>query len=96
MSLSDRLNRARTRAGVTGADLGLLAGLSRGAVSMIESGHRPDPNSSTVVALAGVLGVSLAWLLGGEGAMPAKAVMRAAVEAARAKKTGKSSEGDAA
>ncbi len=77
------MRHVRHRAGVTGADLGVLAGLSKGAVSMIESGNRPDPSGSTVAALARVLGVSADWLLSGTEPGPDTDVVKAAVAAAR-------------
>lgn len=85
MTLAERLRFARHLAEVTGADLGVFAGLSKGAVSMIESGNRPDPSGSTVAALASVLGVSADWLLSGIGAEPKAKALQAAVAVAKAR-----------
>ena len=83
MTLVERLRQARQLGGVTGADLGVRAGLSKGAVSMIESGNRPDPSGSTVAALAKVLGVSADWLLSGTEPGPDAEAVKAAVALAR-------------
>lgn len=84
MTLVERLRHARHLAGVTGADLGVLAGLSKGAVSMIESGNRTDPSGSTVAALAKVLGISADWLLSGTEPEPDAKTVKAGIAAARA------------
>ncbi len=83
MSVVERLRKARGLAGLTGSELGTLAGLSKGTVSMIESGNREDPSGSTVAALARVLGVSADWLLSGTEPEPSEEQVKAAVAAAR-------------
>jgi len=45
------------------AELGRQSGLTPEAVSMIERGIRPNPTLSTILALAGALGVEPAALL---------------------------------
>ncbi len=86
MTVVERLREARKKADLTGAELGKLAGLSGGVVSMIESGNRKDPSGSTVAALAKVLGVSADWLLTGAEPEPTEEQIRAAVAAARENK----------
>lgn len=86
MSVVERLKQARTMAGLTGSELGKLAGLSGGVVSMIESGNRKDPSGSTVAALARVLGVTADWLLTGSEPDPTEEQVKAAVTAARENK----------
>lgn len=95
MTLVERLRHVRHLAGVTGADLGVLAGLSKGAVSMIESGNRPDPSGSTVAALAKVLGVSADWLLSGTEPGPEVESVKAAVASARSATDGEADKGAA-
>lgn len=84
MTLAQRLHDTRKLADVPGADLGTWAGLSKGTVSMIESGNRADPSGSTVEKLARALGVSTDYLLSGKGAAPSKKQVVAAVAAAKA------------
>ncbi len=87
--LSNRLAELRLRAGLSAAELGRLAGLSRATVAAIESGTRPDPVASTVVALAQVLGGRVSYLLNGEGLPPSDRRLRAAVRAARRRAAGR-------
>jgi hypothetical protein len=47
-----------------------LAGLCVGHTALIEAGRKPNIQSETAKGLAGVLGVSLDWLLAGDGAVP--------------------------
>lgn len=54
-------------------------------MQLLECGARGAPQSSTVVALAEVLGVSLDWLVRGLGEEPTPDAIRAAVDAARAR-----------
>lgn len=44
-----------------------LAGLGATCVSFLETGRRPDPQVSTLVAVARVYGVTLDWLVLGRG-----------------------------
>jgi transcriptional regulator with XRE-family HTH domain len=64
-------------------ELDRLSGLGMGHVSMIESGRRPNIEGATAVKLARVLGVSVDWLLTGEGDEPTTDQVRASVERAR-------------
>ncbi len=60
-SLRDRfavnLKRARTAAGITQEELGLRCDLHRTEISLLERSER-EPRLSTIVKLAGTLGVS--------------------------------------
>jgi len=58
-----RLAQLRHRAELSWAELGRQSGLTPEAVSMIERGIRPNPTLSTILALAGALGVEPAALL---------------------------------
>ncbi len=82
---SDRLRRVIDLGGVTIAETARLSDLSTNAVQFFLSGRRENPSSESVVALARATGVSLDWLLTGEGKEPTANDVRAAVEAARAR-----------
>ena len=73
---------------MSAAQLGLLAGLSKSVVALIESGERKNPESKTVSAIAAVLGVSTDWLLSGVGAAPTSEAVKAAVARAEETRTG--------
>lgn len=83
-TLAGRLKAARALAGISGRELGRLAGVSETYPSMIESGLRPNVEGHIVDRFAVVLGVSCDWLLGGRGEMPSEGEMQAAVARARA------------
>ena len=84
-SIAGRLAVARSLAkpALPARELDRLAGLHQGHVWAIESGHRPNIETDTCIALAKVLGVSLDWLLTGEGDAPDADAVRAAVQTAR-------------
>lgn len=83
MSIPDRLRLAH--AGICSArELDKLAGLTPCHISLIESGRRPNPESETLRAIAGVLGISLDWLVLGKGETPHEEDVRASVDRARA------------
>jgi transcriptional regulator with XRE-family HTH domain len=79
----ERLRRARERAEISARELDRLAELAYGHTSLIETRHRPRPEMKTAVKLAGVLGLSLDWLLSGIGTEPTAKQIRASVERAR-------------
>lgn len=82
--LNERLAQLRLRAGLEQRVLSRLAGLkSEGAVFAIESGAIKDPQGSTVVRLAKVLGTSADYLIAGTGLAPSDEALKAAVTAAR-------------
>lgn len=83
-TLKVRLKRAREMAGLSARALSSLAGLTPSHVSLIEAGQ-PGIGSKTAMKLAGVLGVSLDWLLTGHGEAPTKESIQKAV--ARATKS---------
>lgn len=64
-SLPDRVRWAREKRGLNAVELSELAGLSRGHVSLIESGRREHPSAETITKLSNALKVSLAWLMCG-------------------------------
>lgn len=63
-TLSGRLRRLRTAAGMTQQQLAVAAGLSLGNVATIEAARTTDPRLSTVVALARALGCDPRELIG--------------------------------
>jgi len=64
-----RIRQARTRKGLTRAEVGLLLGVSESAVQQWESGYA-QPRPDRLEGLAKWLDVSIEWLLTG-GAIPA-------------------------
>jgi transcriptional regulator with XRE-family HTH domain len=63
MAFADRLRLARTRAGLTRAELAEAAGISERAIEEYENGRVPR---RALPALARALEVSTVWLLTGE------------------------------
>jgi len=59
-----RLRQLRVDAGLTQPELAARAGLHLGTMTKIEYGDNQDPQLSTLYALAGALGLSVAELLG--------------------------------
>jgi phage repressor protein C with HTH and peptisase S24 domain len=73
-SLPGRLERAMREAGYNPRSLSLAAALGATAVRDILDGRAASPRYATLAALAGVLGVSVEYLAGGEAAETAGAV----------------------
>jgi transcriptional regulator with XRE-family HTH domain len=92
-TLAERLTRARRLAGLSARALSELArdaGVGTGSdahVGMIERGTVKYPRPETLARLAAVLGVSLDWLITGNGDEPTAEQVRAAVDAARGNST---------
>jgi transcriptional regulator with XRE-family HTH domain len=55
----NRLMRLRQRCRITQSELAELAGLSQGIIQSLEQGQRLDPRLSTLLKLAGALGLTL-------------------------------------
>jgi transcriptional regulator with XRE-family HTH domain len=70
--LAQRLKQLREAAGMTQQGLANAAGLSMAVVSQLEQGLRADPRTSTLVALAKALGVTVDALAVGPGEAPKK------------------------
>lgn len=83
--LRERLIDARQRAGLSARALSLAAGASHGALAHFEAGRVEAPDTEFLVSIAGVLHVSLDWLLCGTGEVPDDAALHAAGQAAAAK-----------
>jgi XRE family transcriptional regulator, fatty acid utilization regulator len=62
-TLGRRLAELRRAAGMSQQALATAAGLSVSLVAQLERGARPDPKLSTLLALAGALGVTVNDLL---------------------------------
>ena len=78
-TVAARLAFARGLSGLSQRALSLRAGLTRPHVGMIESGARRELRYETMRALATTLGVSIPWLMIGEGVTPSERTIRTAV-----------------
>lgn len=87
-SISSRLRRARQRAGLSARGLDILANLGRGHTALIESGERVNLETNTLRGLVSVLGISLDWLVNGEGLEPTAEQIQSAVARAKGAATG--------
>lgn len=77
--ICERLRAARELAGISCRTLDALAGITPGHTSAIEAGRRGNPESRTAIALAHALGLTIDWLLLGDGDAPTEMGVRAAV-----------------
>ena len=82
--LGERIKRLRTLASLTSREVSEAAGMSRGMVSMLETGAVVDMTTANATALARCLGVTLEYLLQGDGTEPTARQILAAYERARA------------
>lgn len=78
-SVGDRLREARLLAGISARHLDELSGTACGHAALIESGRRGNIEARIAVAFADTLGLSLDWLLKGEGDLPTESSVRDAV-----------------
>lgn len=69
-TMGGRLSRARDAAGLTAAELARRLGVKTSTIQAWES-DRSQPRANRLAMLAGVLNVSLSWLLHGIGTSPA-------------------------
>lgn len=56
MTLGEILQAKRLLAGLSQSELAAASGIAAGTIRAIEQGRRPDPQFSTIVALAAALG----------------------------------------
>jgi transcriptional regulator with XRE-family HTH domain len=86
-TIGARLKYARELAGLNKAALSQLAGLPSDAhVGMIERSKAGQGTTTrTAAKLAAALGVSVGWLISGEGRVPSRRTIREAVSAAQGK-----------
>ena len=66
-TLGTRLRQARIEAQLSQEQAGLLAGVSKQAISHIENDRTKNPEAATLEPLSRRLGVSLQWLMTGKG-----------------------------
>jgi transcriptional regulator with XRE-family HTH domain len=66
-TLGDRLKSERLAAGLTQQQLAEEAGVSKQAVSAIETGGTKDPSAATLDPICRRLGLRQAWLISGRG-----------------------------
>lgn len=58
MTLGELIKKKRVDAGLTQSELAIASGINVGTVKSIEQGARPDPQFSTIQAIAKALGVT--------------------------------------
>jgi transcriptional regulator with XRE-family HTH domain len=84
-TLPGRLVHVRTLSGLSTRELGDLAGVACGTITLIETGKRGKrPNAETIARLAKPMGTTSEWLLRGEGREPTARRVKAAVKRAQA------------
>jgi transcriptional regulator with XRE-family HTH domain len=66
MTLGDRLKQRREEKGITAVELAGRAGISKGYLSELESGHAASPSGAILFRIARALGTTVADLLGEE------------------------------
>lgn len=81
--LGKRVTKLREISGLSSRALSELAGLSHGALGQLERGELADLTTGSANRLAAALGVSIDFLVRGNGEMPTEERVRAAVESAR-------------
>lgn len=92
-TIAERLRKTREAAKIGSSELDKLAGLSIGHVSVIEGRKNQSIDASTAAKLAHALGVSLEWLITGEGQAPTLRAIKAAATKAAARRTRTGTEG---
>ena len=65
-TLGERIRKERLRYGMSQVELARRIGISKTAMSQIESGETEDPRVSRLSAIADILGVSMDYLAGRE------------------------------
>jgi len=70
MEFRERARSARQHAGLRQIDAAIRIGVALSTITGWESGRRKRPDSDTAERAAGVYGVSLDWLLTGNGHGP--------------------------
>ena len=65
MTIGDRIKTERTKAGITQAELATKAGTGQVYLSNLETGVKADPSISTLVKIAGALGIKVSTLVRG-------------------------------
>lgn len=85
-TLGSRLTVALAHGGLKYKEAGQLAGLrsADSLVGQIARGENDNPTAATLIAIAGLLGVTVDWLLRGVGPPPKRRQVQEAVARARA------------
>lgn len=83
MNIGQRLKDLRG-ADVSTKELDKLSGVSPGTVWAIEKSQSGNAQAKTLAPISRVLGVSLDYLIRGDGERPTREAIRAALDAARA------------
>lgn len=81
-TLAERLQWARGLTELSARDLDKLANLTPGHTTAIEVGRRASPSAETARAIARALGVSLDWLVDGNGMAPSEQQLRSLAKSA--------------
>jgi putative transcriptional regulator len=63
-TLSDRIQQAMDKRGITQADLARMTGMTTSNIAYIVNGKTKDPRFQSVLLIADALGVSLNYLAG--------------------------------
>lgn len=80
----ERLRWARLAAGISARELDRLAGLAEGHTALLEAGKKNGLEMRTATKLVRALGVTLDWLVMGEGDVPTAERILSAVQSAQA------------
>lgn len=81
-TLGNRILRARESSGLTSSQLARRLGVKKSTVDGWES-DRSEPRANHLIRIAGMLGVSPAWILGGVGDAPPDDVVSAEIRIIR-------------
>jgi transcriptional regulator with XRE-family HTH domain len=71
VNIGNRIRTLRTALKMSQEELGNRAGVSKAAISAIESGRSKDPKLNTFFLIARTLGVDAQWLASGDGEVDA-------------------------
>ena len=80
-TLADRLRLVRSYSEASARKISAVAGLSPSHVGYLETTAHANPEARTLEALARVFGVTVGWLLNGEGKPPTAEGVRRSVAA---------------
>lgn len=83
VSIGTRLRSARQLAEISTKELDRLAGVKAGGTWAVENSKTGNAETKTLDRMAGALGVSLDWLVRGDGDEPTAESVKAAVKVAR-------------
>jgi transcriptional regulator with XRE-family HTH domain len=79
VSVGERIALVRGLSGLSAAELGRRAGLSRGTLPLLEAGTNKQPGAKTLLALSQATGVPMEWFLAGTGDAPTPESVKAAL-----------------